>query len=91
MAISRRAFFARASAAAIGAMTLDPERLLWVPGQRAYFDIVSPPLFIDIGEYRFVHYASDADGWAAGLKRAGVVTLAGRWQSDAFSFVVTDK
>lgn len=26
---------------------LDPERLLWVPGQRSYFDIVTPkPVFV---------------------------------------------
>jgi hypothetical protein len=37
--LSRRAFFARATAAAVGALTLDPERLLWVPGQKMFFDL----------------------------------------------------
>lgn len=37
--ISRRAFLTTATVAAVGAFVLDPERLLWVPGQRTYFDV----------------------------------------------------
>lgn len=39
--MNRRAFLT-AVAAAIPAFGLDPERLLWRPGQRSYFDIVKP-------------------------------------------------
>lgn len=36
--MNRRHFIA-ATAAAIGAFTLDPERALYVPGQKSYFDM----------------------------------------------------
>lgn len=37
----RRGFLGLLAAAAAGAV-LDPERLLWIPGQRSYFDIRQP-------------------------------------------------
>jgi hypothetical protein len=57
-----RRHFLRATAAAVGALTLDPERLLWVPGQRTYFDIVRP--FSDVLTFRGmeVFYDEDCDG-----------------------------
>jgi hypothetical protein len=39
--MNRRSFLGLSSAA-LAAFTLDPERALWVPGQRSYFDIVAP-------------------------------------------------
>jgi hypothetical protein len=39
--MNRRSFLGLSSAA-LAAFTLDPERALWVPGQRSYFDIVRP-------------------------------------------------
>lgn len=36
--MNRRQFLA-ATASAVGALALDPERLLWVPGKTSYFDI----------------------------------------------------
>lgn len=38
MALNRRAFLQRAALAA-AALTVDPEQLLWTPGQRSYFDL----------------------------------------------------
>lgn len=35
--ISRRAFLATLAAATAGALVLDPERLLWVPGEKTIF------------------------------------------------------
>lgn len=40
--MNRRAFLS-AVAASIPAMALDPERLLWIPGQRSYFDTFGAP------------------------------------------------
>jgi hypothetical protein len=37
--MNRRSFLGLSSAA-LAAFTLDPERAIWVPGQRSYFDIV---------------------------------------------------
>lgn len=47
--MNRRAFLGSLAAALVGA-TFDPERLLWVPGQRTFFlpsrePIASPPLY----------------------------------------------
>jgi len=41
--MNRRAFLGLSSAA-LAAFTLDPERLLWTPGRRTYFDIVRPTI-----------------------------------------------
>jgi hypothetical protein len=40
--MNRRAFLTRATAAAIGVFALDLDRLLWVPGQRTFFDVHVP-------------------------------------------------
>lgn len=40
--MDRRHFFSTLVAGMAG-MVLDPERLLWVPGQRTYFFLSSPP------------------------------------------------
>lgn len=40
--MNRRTFLTRATAAAVGALVLDPERLLWTPGARTFFDIRTP-------------------------------------------------
>jgi hypothetical protein len=40
--MNRRSFLARLTgglAAAVATATLDPDQLLWVPGQRQYFDL----------------------------------------------------
>jgi len=41
MTLTRRRFLAATTAAVAGAV-FDPERALWIPGQRSYFDIVRP-------------------------------------------------
>lgn len=45
--MNRRGFLA-AVAASIPAMVLDPERLLWVPGKRSYFDIAQPAPLLSV-------------------------------------------
>lgn len=49
--MNRRSFLARLStglAAAVAGATIDPERLLWIPGQKAVFDLgARPTLVID--------------------------------------------
>ena len=51
--IGRRSFLTSAATAAIGVMVLDPEKLLWVPGQRSYFDIRRPVRVLGVG-YQYV-------------------------------------
>lgn len=41
--MNRRAFLGSLSALSAG-MLLDPERALWVPGRRTYFDLVAPKI-----------------------------------------------
>lgn len=41
--MNRRAFLGSLASLAAG-MALDPERALWVPGRKTYFDIQAPPV-----------------------------------------------
>jgi hypothetical protein len=67
--MNRRSFLGSLSALSAG-MLLDPERLLWVPGRRAYFDIVRP---------RVHHYSRvfvrDSLGRVASLTLANAFSL----------------
>jgi hypothetical protein len=82
--MNRRAFLGLSSAA-LAAFTLDPERALWVPGQRSYFDIVRPNAlgYVDLSGY-VLEYRPVNDKWLdcatiPGLENAGPVTISGLW------------
>lgn len=63
--MNRRRFL-QAISAAVGAFALDPERALWVPGQRTHFDMGSAPsqelthirLYPDASSHGFYFYGT---------------------------------
>jgi hypothetical protein len=73
--MNRRAFLGLSSAA-LAAYTLDPERALWVPGQRSYFDIVRPDVF-DL-KHDFHEYFLDWET-VPGMRSGGQITISGFW------------
>lgn len=85
--LNRRDFFRRATAAAVGALTLDPERLLWVPGQRAYFDIVSPEPIRLIHPAVWYEFVSGGTKYRWAMKPVGEI-IEGGWSPERFTFTV---
>ena len=45
--MDRRGFLASLLSSAVATATLDVEKLLWIPGEKVYFDIVQPGHFPD--------------------------------------------